>query len=234
MGTKDYEDNPFVAEALAAKYRAEADELLEKARYQRSQADMGELYAEKLRMETDFRLAADIEHYVYRLSDVIDEKSVPICIEHLTRWSRLNPGCDITIKLNSPGGFVTDGMDLFDTILELRDEGHKVSMIGRGYVASMAAILLQAGDVRAMGPGCAMLIHEPSGMARGSLGDIEDTKSWLDMTASRVLDIYADRCASSGAEKPYTRAQLKAGWNRKNWWISSEACLKGGLVDEIR
>ena len=236
--TKDHEDNPFVAAALAAKYQAEADKEAQLARYNKWQADIGEVNAASMLREQAFRDAADIQHRVYRLCDQLDDQSVPICVEHLTRWSRLTPGCDMTIKLNSPGGMVTYGMELFDTILELREAGHKVTMIGRGMIASMASILLQAADVRVMGPGCAMLIHEPSGMAVGSIGEIEDTQAWLKMTANRVLDIYAERCLLAGeagtAEKPYTRAQLKNGWNRKDWWLSSDDCLKGGLVDEVR
>jgi ATP-dependent protease ClpP protease subunit len=178
--------------------------------------------------------ASDFRNNVYRLRGPIDEGSVTGCIFYLTRWARLNPEADITLVINSPGGYVTEGMDLFDTILEMREAGHYITGVGRGYVASMGSILLQACDWRVMGPGCAMLVHEPSGMAMGSIGEIADAKAWLDMTANRILDIYAQRCSESGAEEPFTRTKLKNGWNRKNWWLSADECLKGGLIDEIR
>jgi ATP-dependent Clp protease protease subunit len=233
----DYDE--LVKKAEAEKYKAEAAKFRVDTKTARLNQEYTRLTYRRSRDDDEFRRAADVEHQVYRFRGVVDERSVAMCIEHLTRWSRLNPGSNMTIVLNSPGGYITEGFDLFDTILELRREGgHYMTGIGRGYVASMGSILLQAFDHRVMGPGCSMLIHEPSGMALGSLGEIEDTKAWLDMLAQRSLDIYAQRCEEARiagtAEKPYTKTQLKAGWNRKNWWLSSEACLKGGLIDEIR
>lgn len=229
------QSNPGVQQAEAKKFLAEARKFNREAELAGLHVELETMSLEDSKRRTAFYRAADLEHQVYRFRGEVGPETVPVCIEHLSRWSRMNPGSDMTIVMNSPGGYITYGMDLFDTILELRrDHGHKVTMVGRGYVASMASILLQAADVRVMGPGCFMLVHEPSGMALGSLGEIEDAKHWLDMSAARVLDIYAERCASSGAEKPFTRTQLKNGWNRKNWWLSSDDCLRGGLIDEIR
>lgn len=228
------EEPTVVEQAEAQKFLAEAAKFQADARLADLHIESQKRYLEQQRRDIDFNRAADIEHQIYHFRGVVEEGSVSSCIAYMTRWSRLKPGCEMTIVINSPGGYVTDGMELFDTILELRRAGHKITGVGRGYVASMGSILLQAVDHRVMGPDCSMLIHEPSGVALGSLGEIADTKEWLDMLAARVLDVYAERCASSGAERPYTRTQLKNGWNRKNWWLNSDDCLKGGLIDEIR
>lgn len=221
-------------QAEAAKFDAETAKHRMEIEIGTLQRDSQRIYLENQRREHAFNRASDLHNQVFRLRGAIDGDSVGVCIEHMTRWSRLNSESDMTLVINSPGGYVTSGMDLFDTILELRERGHYITGIGRGYVASMGSVLLQACSWRVMGPGCAMLIHEPSGMAVGSVGEIEDTKSWLDMIAKRMLDVYAERCVGSAAEQPFTRQRLKTGWNRKDWWLSSDDCLKGGLIDEIR
>jgi ATP-dependent protease ClpP protease subunit len=245
MSETDYLQDPEVKAALIEKYKAEAAEHLALARKESAIADhqlsmlkQQEASTDRFLRDAKFRDAGDIEHRVFRFNETITGSSVMVCEEHLTRWSRLDPGCDMTILLNSPGGIVTAGMDLYDSLLELRRKGHKLTIVARGYAASMASIVLQAADVRVMGREAYLLIHEPSGMALGSLGEIEDTTSWMTMMADRVLDIYASRCQEAGAngtaENPLTKAQLKRGWNRKDWWISSDQALKGGLVDEVR
>jgi ATP-dependent protease ClpP protease subunit len=224
----------YLEQAEAEKFLAEAEKFRQDAAYSRVNRDNMSLHLAASRDVDAFNRAGDLENNVYRFRGPVGSESVATCVGHLTRWSRMNPGAPMTVIFNSPGGTVHDGMELFDTVLELRERGHDMTGIGRGYVASMASILIQAFTKRVMGPGCYMLIHQPSGGAIGSLGDIEDTKAWFDMMAERILDIYAERCAGSGAEKPYTRQQLKRGWDRHDWWISSDTCLKGGLVDEIR
>lgn len=220
--------------AEAEKFTAEAAKARVETEIGNVTLDTQKLFAANTKRDNAFHLASDLQNQVFRLRGAIDGGSAGDCIEMLTRWSRINPGSDMTLVINSPGGYVTAGMDLFDTVLELRGQGHEITGIGRGYVASMGSVLLQACDWRVMGPGCAMLIHEPSGMAMGSIGEIEDTKSWLDMIAKRMLDVYAERCEGSAAEQPFTRAKLKAGWNRKDWWLSSDQALKGGLIDAIQ
>ena len=221
-------------EAEAAQLRAQAEKEAATARYQQASADTNEITAKRYLQEEKFRLASDIEHRIYRYNEVITNDSVLVCEEHLSRWSRLWPGCDMTILLHSPGGQVVAGMDLFDSLLELRSKGHHITIVARGYAASMASIVLKAADVRVMGKECYLLIHEPSGIAMGTLGEIEDTTEWMKMMGERVLDIYAERCHTSKAPKPFTRAQLKKNWTRKDWWISSDKALEGGLVDEVR
>jgi ATP-dependent protease ClpP protease subunit len=228
-------DTPTAVElAEAEKFLAEAAKFREDATLTRINQESHKLNLAQMQEIHAFNQAGDLENNVYRFRGGVGQESVTSCVSYLTRWSRLNPGADMTVIFNSPGGTIHDGMELFDTVLELRAEGHLMTGIGRGMVASMGSILLQAFDWRVMGPGCYMLVHQPSGGTYGTLGEIEDTKAWFDMMAERILDTYAERCAGSGAEKPYTRQQLKRGWDRHNWWIDSDTCLKAGLIDEIR
>jgi len=133
----------------------------------------------------------------------------------------------MTIFFNSPGGEVVSGMNLYDFIGELRQKGHFIITATRGYAASMAGILLQAGDRRVMGKEAYLLIHEVSFSAAGSMGDVEDTVEWVKKVQNRVLDIFADRSKMS-------RDDIESHWKRKDWWLSSVESLEAGFVDEVK
>jgi ATP-dependent Clp protease protease subunit len=244
----EYESNPIVASALAAKYDAEAEHYRQQARAHKAEADATEWNLFLHKRQDTFDHAADVHNQVYRFmqpnaklpSGYVDENSVALCVEHLSRWSRLNPGSDMTIILNSPGGYTSFGMELFDFIEDLKTSDHEVTIHARGWAASMASVILQAASPgrRLMGAEALLLLHQGSGGVVGSVGDMEDYKEYLDMVSGRMLSIYAARCQEAGkrgtAPKALTKAQLKNRWNRKDLWIASEDALAFGLVDEVR
>jgi ATP-dependent Clp endopeptidase proteolytic subunit ClpP len=147
-------------------------------------------------------------------------------MRRLAIWHRLEPGSDIEIIFTSPGGDVISGLALFDYIQELRASGHKVTTKAQGYAASMASILLQAGDVRVMNAEAWLLIHEASFGAGGKLGEVEDTVEWVKKVSKRIKDIYAKRSS-------LTAPQIEQRWRRKDWWIDADEALKLGFCDEI-
>ncbi len=231
-----------IRESLTTKELAEAEAW--KARANRSNAQMRRENAEAAaveltlrRAEMDFTkyerqfkedLTADKYYHLYPFNGQVSESSVKSCMEQLNKWVRLSEDdLDIEIVFNSPGGSVIDGMALFDFIQMIRKMGHKVTTTSIGMAASMAGILLQAGDVRAMGAEGWLMIHEASFGASGSMGQVEDTVEWVKMIQKRILNIFAARSKLSVA-------QLDRRWKRKNWWISSDEALKLGLIDEIR
>lgn len=226
-------DFPEVRAALVMKYNAEAAKESALARTHTASAEMAELQLERTKRQRDFALAEDSEHQIYRLSGVIDEDSVMAAREHFTRWSRMHPSKDLHLVINSTGGSVWDGMELFDEILALRAKGHRVIITVRGMAASMASILLQAGDERRMGREAYLLIHEPSGLAGGSIGEIEDAEAMLKLINERILAIYAERCAGSDADSPFSKETLRRRYRRRDWTLNSAEALAGGLVDEI-
>jgi ATP-dependent Clp protease protease subunit len=171
-------------------------------------------------------LANDHYYRVYNFSQQVSEASVTKCIDKLTLWSRIDPGCDIEVIFNSPGGSVVDGMALFDFLQELRRAGHHITTTAMGIAASMAGILLQAGDHRRMGKEAWVLIHQASFGAQGSYGSVEDTVEWVRKVQERILDIFANRSTMK-------RATIKKNWERKDWWLSSDECLRHGFVDEV-
>jgi ATP-dependent protease ClpP protease subunit len=89
-----------------------------------------------------------------------------------------------------------------------------------------------------MGHEAQVLIHEVGSFAIEKIGKIEDEVTLLKKISDRVLNIFADRAAEAGrsgtASDPFTNAQLRHGWARRDWWLGSDECLRGGIVDEVR
>ena len=148
-------------------------------------------------------------------------------MKRLTEWHRINPKCDIEIIFSSPGGSIIDGFELFDHIQYLRYEGHHITTGSLGYAASMAGVLLQAGDVRWIGHQAWMMIHRAAFGAWGKTFEVEDEVKFVKRIEERILDIFTSR-------SNLTRNRIKRNWDRKDWWISADEALELKLVDEVR
>jgi len=215
-----------VIPALKRKLLAEAARAEAEAQTSRAEAVVAEIAQRDLERKEQEVLAANKYHHVYVFNDQVAESSVNTCMAQLNIWSRLDPKCDIKVIFNSPGGSVTQGMALYDYLQTLRAKGHRLTTVAMGMAASMAGILLQAGDPRAMGAESYVLIHEISTGAVGKIGEIEDVVTFCKMIQKRVLNIFASR---SDKEAAY----FEKHWRRVDWWLSSDDCLKLGLVDEV-
>lgn len=220
------------AEALKTEHEAEVAKIeAEEATYALKKVEINfERDSEKRARE----LAENQYHHIYYFGETVNGNSVQKCIDELNFWHRDKPECDIEVIFFSPGGSVIDGMALFDYLTHLRDGGHHLTTTCMGYAASMAGILLQAGDKRVMGRESYILVHEVSFGAGGKIGEVEDEVAFVKKIQNRVLDIFADRSKSSGAEKPLTKAAIARKWRRKDWWLDSTEALKHGFVDEVR
>jgi len=219
--------------AEAAAKNNEARKLAAEAMTAECHATAAALDLEKKKEAREVELASDRYAHLYRFTTQVSDKSVPDCINVLSAWARITPGCPIEIVFNSPGGNVIDGMALFDFLKGLEHSGHHLTTTALGIAASMAGILMQAGQTRRMGKEAWVLIHQGSFGASGSYGSVEDTVEWVKKIQERILDIFATRVAQSNASHPMSRAQIKRNWERKDWWLSSADCLKFGFVDEV-
>lgn len=225
----DVQMTPAEHEANEAKLRAEAAKALAEADKARAEARQAVIAAEQEEDDERRRKAADDFHHVYRFSGDVSESSVQRCMKKLTEWHRLDPGCNIEIIFSSPGGSIWDGVELFDFLRGLSEEGHRVVTGGIGMAASMAGILLQAGDHRWMGNECWVLIHRAAFIAWGQTQDVEDRVELIKRIEKRIIDIFVTR---SGGK--LTANKIKRNWERKDWWLNSAECLEYGLVDEVR
>jgi ATP-dependent Clp endopeptidase proteolytic subunit ClpP len=223
--------------AQASRVKHEIVEAEADARIKTAQAIDCEIDLERAQEKRRAEKAADSFHHIYVFSGQVDKSTTSACIKTLTEWMRIEPGCEIEIVFNSPGGSVIDGMALFDYIQTVRRNGSKVTTSTIGYAASMAGILLQAGDERVMGRQSWLMIHEASFGAGGKIGEVEDTVEWVKRVCGRIVDIFVERCQNAETADPrkrLTKARFIAGWRRKDWWITSEEALAMGLIDAIR
>lgn len=215
--------------------KAKRDQLLAEARKTNAEAEKLEaeaavaiLDAEKAKRQAAEELAADKYHHRYCFDAAVGDSSVEPCIKQLAEWDRLDPKCAIEIVfVSNPGGSIIAGLALFDYICQLRRGGHHITTSTLGMAASMAGILLQAGDIRVMAKESWLLIHEATFGAMGKVGEVEDTTDWVKRIMKRVLKIFADRSNLSVG-------QITKKWRRKDWWIDSDEALRLGLVDEVR
>jgi ATP-dependent Clp endopeptidase proteolytic subunit ClpP len=201
----------------------------EKDAIARKRESEAEAYELELRGKRETRRALEAQdrfHHQYYFNLPVMQPTVEEAIGTLTLWSRMDPGCDIEVVFNSPGGSIMAGVALYDFLCDLRRRGHKLTVTAQGIAASMAGVLLQAGDVRRMGRESWVLIHEGSLGAQGNFGEVMDTVEWMKKVQERFLDIFVSRSKLS-------KSTIKKNWSRKDWWLSSDECLKHGLVDEV-
>jgi ATP-dependent Clp protease protease subunit len=241
---------PEIVAAYAAKLKAEADAASALARRDQALAVTAEAEAAASAIglaRENYKRAKELvnDQHVrfYRFDDTVTAGTSSDCVDMIAQWARMakangEDDCHIKIQFNSPGGSVIDGLALFDEIQHWRRRGIRFTTSTIGMAASMAGILLQAGDKRIMSSEAWVLIHKTSLIAAGDFDSVEDRVKWLDRIQNRILDIFAARAKEAGengtAEKPITRAQLARGWERKDWWLSSDEALKYGIVDEVR
>tara|TARA_R110002020_G_scaffold19117_12_gene66494 strand:+ start:1017 stop:1751 length:735 start_codon:yes stop_codon:yes gene_type:complete len=213
--------------AERAKVEAETQRIVSDLERHKLNHRLVTLEVETKEKEARREAALDEENMVYRFNTTVDKTHVHQCMYKLTQWSRRHPKCDIDVVFSSGGGSIIDGFELFDFIQELRGRGHQVTTGSLGMAASMAGILLQAGEHRWMGHQAWMMIHRAAFGVIGKTFVIEDEVAWIKRIEDRILEIFAKR-------SHLTRLKIKRNWDRKDWWISSDEALELGLIDEIK
>lgn len=211
--------------AEAAKLEAEAETGRQLARTRQYEADSIEMDLEKKRRERALADASNSEHRVYDFCDAVSRSTAESAIQTLARWRRLNKE-PITIRFTSPGGSVLDGLALFDYIQTLRADKIHITTAALGMAASMACILLQAGDKRVMGDNAYILIHEVSSGSIGKVSEMEDETKFAKRLNQRLYDILARR-------SKVKRRTIEIRAKRRDWWLNPDDALKLGLCDEV-
>lgn len=165
------------------------------------------------------------ERIVFLNGEVNDAVSNSICAQLLFLEAE-DPIADINFYINSPGGVVTAGMAMYDTMQYIKPD---VSTIVMGQACSMGSLLAQAGapGKRKMLPKARHMIHQPSGGARGQATDMEIQVKEIIAMKKSLTEIYV---AHNSAGKTYE--QLRDDMERDRFMNAQEA-LEYGLVDEI-
>jgi ATP-dependent Clp protease protease subunit len=202
--------------------------LTEQIRTEQAKAEKAEIDLAILRdAERDRLVKSGRIRHLY-LNGVIAGANADAWLDALVHWDRRDPGQAVDVTINSPGGVITDGLAIYDQLLRMRRAGTHVTTLGTGAVMSMAAVLLQAGDVRRMDRNATLLLHEGSSNFSGNLtvGEQEDAKKYTDLLIGRILDIMAERST-------LTKRSIATRWKRRDWHLTADEALKMGFVDEI-
>lgn len=165
------------------------------------------------------------ERIVFLNGEVNDAVSNSICAQLLFLEAE-DPDADISFYINSPGGVVTAGMAMYDTMQYIKPD---VSTIVMGQACSMGSLLAQAGTAgkRKMLPNARHMIHQPSGGARGQATDMEIQVREILAMKKNLTEIYVKH-NSQGK----TFEELAKDMER-DFFMSADEALAYGLVDEI-
>ena len=158
------------------------------------------------------------------LSDEVNDATASLVVAQLLYLEGQDNEKDISLYINSPGGSVTAGLAIYDTMQYIKCD---VSTICMGMAASMGAFLLSSGakGKRYALPNSEVMIHQPSGGAQGQATEIDIIAKHILRTREKLNKILAENTG-----KPIEQVALDT--ERDNW-LSAEEALEYGLVDKI-
>ncbi len=163
------------------------------------------------------------ERIIFVVGPVSDHMASLVCAQLLFLESE-NPTKDISIYINSPGGIVTSGLAMYDTMQYVRPD---ISTVCVGQAASMGSFLLTAGTKgkRYALPNARIMVHQPSGGAQGQATDIEIQAREILNTRARLNAIYVKHTGQ-------TLAAIEAAVERDRF-MSPEEAKTFGLIDQV-
>jgi ATP-dependent Clp protease protease subunit len=163
------------------------------------------------------------ERIIFLTGPVFDQVSSSICAQLLFLESE-NPNKDIAFYINSPGGVVSAGLAMYDTMQYIRAP---VSTVCIGQAASMGSLLLAAGakDKRFALPNSRIMVHQPSGGAQGQATDIEIQAREILKLRQRLNEIYVKHTG-----QPIEAIERKL---ERDTYMSAEEARDFGLVDQV-
>ena len=158
------------------------------------------------------------------LGTQVDDYSANTIQAQLLYLDSVDPGKDISIYINSPGGSVTAGLGIYDTMQFISSD---VATLCTGMAASMAAVLLVAGKEgkRSALKHSRVMIHQPLGGVQGQASDIEIEAREIQKFKKELYNII-----SKHSHQPFDKV-----WNDsdRNYWMTSEEAKEYGMIDEV-
>jgi ATP-dependent Clp protease, protease subunit len=158
------------------------------------------------------------------IGTAIDDHVANLVVAQMLFLQMTDPKKDINVYINSPGGSVTAGLAIYDTMQFVTCE---VATYCVGIAASMGAVLLAAGTrgKRYALPNSDIMIHQVSGGAQGTASDVERTVEWMFKIKKRLIHILSQHTGK-------TEEQVGLDSDR-DYWMSAEEARGYGLVDEV-
>ena len=163
------------------------------------------------------------ERIVFLNGEVNDDLSALVCAQLLLLESE-NPDKPIHLYINSPGGVITSGLAMYDTMRYINAPVHTLCM---GTARSMGSFLLMAGEPghRAALPNASLHVHQPLGGYQGQASDVLIHAEEMRQTKQRIVGLYAEHCGRTYAEVERTLDRDR--------FMSAEQAREWGLIDRI-
>jgi len=161
---------------------------------------------------------------IIMLSEDVNDTTASLIVAQLLYLEAQDPDKDIQFYINSPGGSITSGMAIYDTMQYIRAD---VSTICIGMAASMGAFLMAAGTPgkRLALPNAEIMIHQPSGGSRGQATDIQIQAERILKMKQKLNAILAEKTG-----KPVSQVELDC---ERDYFMSAEEALDYGIIDKI-
>ena len=163
------------------------------------------------------------ERIIFLTGPVEDHMATLVCAQLLFLEAE-NPKKEIALYINSPGGVVTAGMAIYDTMQFIKPA---VSTLCIGQAASMGSLLLAAGDkdMRFATPNSRIMVHQPSGGFQGQASDIERHARDIIKMKRRLNEVYVKHCGRTYEEVEQTLD--------RDHFMSSDEAMEWGLIDKV-
>lgn len=161
---------------------------------------------------------------IVMLCDEVNDTTASLVVAQLLYLEGIDPDKDINLYINSPGGSVTAGMAIFDTMNFVKCD---VSTTCIGLAASMGSFLLAAGakGKRFATPNAEVMIHQPMGGAQGQASDVQIRANWLQRTKEKL-----NRLLSEHTGQPIEVIERDTD---RDTWLTAAAAVEYGLIDKV-
>ena len=161
---------------------------------------------------------------IIMLCEEVNDASASLVVAQLLYLEGQDPDKDISLYINSPGGSVTAGLAIYDTMQFI---GCDVATICTGMAASMAAVLLVSGTEgkRSALKHSRVMIHQPMGGAQGQASDIEITAREIQKLKKELYTIIADH-----SHTPFDKVWTDSD---RDYWMTSQEALEYGMIDKV-
>lgn len=158
------------------------------------------------------------------LSEEVNDTTASLIVAQLLYLEAQDPDKDISFYINSPGGSITAGMAIYDTMNYIKCDVRTVCV---GMAASMGAFLLMAGEKgkRLALPNSEVMIHQPLGGASGQATDVEIRAKWLLRTKEKMTRLMSEM---TGQDQEKLRADCE-----RDYFMTAEEALNYGIIDQI-
>jgi ATP-dependent Clp protease, protease subunit len=164
-----------------------------------------------------------IEKRALYLWTAVDDESMEKLVNKMLYLDNIAPGEPITLYINSPGGSVTSGLILIDTMTMITSPVNTVCM---GMAASMGAMILSFGKKKSIYPNARVMIHQPSiRQVSGQAKDMEITAIQIQKTKQKLADMLSENC-----KQPIDK--IMKDFDR-DYWMDAEESVAYGIADEI-